>query len=78
MADVLDFHLHSRTGSVLRQLNEASRVLDELWREAVDDGRTDEAIDFGEASQGLHRALVVLALHAGGRTEPQGFAVDWG
>ena len=46
--------------SLLVLLREASRAVDALWRDALTGGQADSAVRFGEASQGLHRALIAL------------------
>ena len=76
--EVLDVRLHSRTASALAQLAEASRAIDDMWQEAIDEARTDEAIDLCEASQGIHRAIVALTPYATQTPGTELFAVDWG
>lgn len=49
------------TGTVIRPLREASRLVDSLWRAAVAGGVLDEAMRLGEASHAIHRALVLLS-----------------
>lgn len=51
----------SSTGTVIRPLREASRLVDSLWRAAVAAGVRDEAMRLGEASHAIHRALVALS-----------------
>lgn len=46
--------------SLLVMLQEASRAVDALWRDALAGGQADTAVRFGEASHGLHRALIAL------------------
>ena len=46
--------------SLLGMLREASRAVDALWRDALAGGQADTAVRFGEASHGLHRALIAL------------------
>lgn len=46
--------------SLLVMLREASRAVDALWRDALAGGQADTAVRFGEASHGLHRALIAL------------------
>lgn len=45
--------------AVRERLQEAGATLDELWLTAATDGR-DEALRLAEASQAVHRALIVL------------------
>jgi hypothetical protein len=78
MPGVLDSRQHSRTGSAYQQLTEAGRAVDAMWQEAIDDGRNSDAIDLGEASQSIHRALVALAPHVADQPRRKDFAVDWG
>jgi hypothetical protein len=78
MAEVLESNVPGRTGSVLAQLGAASRVVDEMWREALAEGRTEEAIDLGEASQGIHRAMIVLSPHSPAPSHSGVFVVEWG
>ncbi len=78
MAEVLESNISGRTGSVLAQLQAAGRVVDEMWREALAEGRSDEAIDLGEASQGIHRAMIVLSSHSPSPPHGGVFVVEWG
>ena len=48
-----------RVTSLVVALREASRTLDEMWREAVT-GNADRLVELGDASYGLHIALVAL------------------
>ncbi len=53
-------------GGVLPLLREAARAIDQLWRQATAERPTAErppvsAIQLGEASQGVHRALIALS-----------------
>jgi hypothetical protein len=73
--EVVDVRLRSRTASALALLGEASRTVDDLWKEAVDEARTDEAIDLSEASQGIHRAMIALGPHA---TQVPDTEIYWG
>jgi hypothetical protein len=41
-------------------LRDASRAVDGLWRAAMVDGSGEVAMKLGEASQGIHRALIAL------------------
>lgn len=45
---------------VMALIEEATSVVDDLWRRALSDGTGQSALHFGEASQGLHRALIAL------------------
>lgn len=51
----------SPAGGVLPLLRESSRAIDALWRGASSGDPTPSAIHLGEASQGVHRALIALA-----------------
>ena len=42
-------------------LREASVVLDALWRDALTGSDGESAIRLGEASHGVHRALIALS-----------------
>lgn len=54
--EVLD---QRRRSDVMGLLSEAGAALDQLWLTAATDGR-DEALRLAEASQAVHRALIVL------------------
>lgn len=66
--DVLDSHA-SRFGgegdadgvNLVDVLRRASATIDSLWRAALRDGTGEAALKLGEASHGLHRALIALA-----------------
>ncbi len=66
--DVLDTHL-SLLGSdrddgglnVVEGLRRASATIDSLWRAALREGTGEAALKLGEASHGLHRALIALS-----------------
>lgn len=45
---------------VVELLRRASAAIDSLWRTALDDGSGDMALKLGEASHGVHRALIAL------------------
>jgi len=45
---------------VLDILERVSRTLDLMWRTAVSDG-SEAAVRLGEASHGLHRAIIALS-----------------
>lgn len=52
-----------RTGTgdcVLGLLEQAARTIDEMWRSAQAEGRHPAALALGEASHGVHRALIAL------------------
>lgn len=65
--DVLDTH-PSRYGAdqedggsnLVEVLRRASATIDSLWRAALRDGTGEAALKLGEASHGLHRALIAL------------------
>lgn len=42
-------------------LRRAGSVIDSMWHEALADGDADSAVQLGEASQGVHRALIALS-----------------
>lgn len=42
-------------------LRRASTTIDTLWRAALRDGTGEAALKLGEASHGLHRALIALS-----------------
>ncbi len=46
---------------VLSLLQQAARTIDQMWRSAQTDGRHTAAVSLGEASHGVHRALIALA-----------------
>jgi hypothetical protein len=77
MAEVLDGQVSDGAVSVLGRLTEASRIVDLMWLEALDDGRTADAIELGDASHGIHRAMIALAPHAGRNRQTEEFPVDW-
>lgn len=45
---------------VVELVRRAGAAVDALWRAALDDGHGESALKFGEASQGIHRALIAL------------------
>ena len=45
---------------VLSLLQQAARTIDHMWRSAQHDGRNPAAVALGEASHGIHRALIAL------------------
>lgn len=45
---------------VLGLLQQAARTVDGMWRSAQTDGRHSAAVALGEASYGIHRALIAL------------------
>ena len=49
----------SREG-VLSLLQQAARTIDQMWHTAQGDGRHSAAVALGEASYGIHRALIAL------------------
>jgi hypothetical protein len=46
--------------SVVALLDQAARTIDLMWRSAQMGSDTDEAWALGEASHGVHRALIAL------------------
>jgi len=78
MADVLDVRKLRDTKSALAQLSEVSRLVDQLWEDSIGTTRADDAIDLGEASQGIHRAMIALAARVATDSENRDFAVEWG
>ena len=65
VADVRAFDEETGGGSgLLKLLGEATAVIDSMWRSALSDGTGQAALHLGEASQGLHRAMIALgSLH---------------
>lgn len=45
---------------VMRLLQQAARTIDLMWRSAQTDGQHSAAVALGEASHGVHRALIAL------------------
>jgi hypothetical protein len=45
---------------LLVRLRDASKVVDQLWRASVADGSLEMAMNLGEASHDIHRALIAL------------------
>lgn len=50
---------------VLGLLQQAARAIDEMWRAAQSDGQNPAAVALGEASYGVHRALIALQTDGG-------------
>ncbi len=46
---------------VMRLLQQAARTIDLMWQSAQTDGQHTAAVALGEASHGVHRALIALA-----------------
>jgi len=46
--------------SIATTLREVSHALDAMWRDAVASGDGDRLVELGDASYGLHLALVAL------------------
>ena len=46
---------------LLGLLRRASSVIDSMWHTALVEGDADSAVQLGEASQGVHRALIALS-----------------
>lgn len=55
--------LEARDG-VLNLLEQAARTIDQMWRAAQSDAKNPTAVALGEASLGVHRAII--ALQSGG------------
>jgi hypothetical protein len=49
-----------RLASVIGALREASAALDDMWREAVGGEHRARLVELGDASYGVHLALVAL------------------
>ncbi len=49
-----------RLAPLVATLRTASQALDEMWREAISGGDASQLIELGDASYGLHLALVAL------------------
>jgi hypothetical protein len=77
MAHVLDDHLQHRTASVLAELRKAALMVDELWRDALESGVSETEIPMGEASQAVHRAVIMLSSQRAAESTAQTFAVEW-
>jgi hypothetical protein len=45
---------------VLSLLQQAARTIDGMWRTAQTDGQSPASVALGEASHGIHRALIAL------------------
>ncbi len=46
---------------VMNLLQQAARTIDLMWQSAQTDGQHTAAVALGEASHGVHRALIALA-----------------
>lgn len=46
---------------ILSVLETATATIDSMWRSALEQGMGQTALHLGEASQGIHRALIALA-----------------
>ena len=61
VADVRAFEEEAGGDSgLLNVLKYATAVIDSMWRSALSDGTGHTALHLGEASQGLHRAMIAL------------------
>lgn len=49
-----------RPEGVLGLLQQAARTIDQMWHSAQHDGRHTASVALGEASYGIHRALIAL------------------
>jgi hypothetical protein len=47
-------------GCVISLLQQAARTIDSMWRAAQSDGQSPPAVALGEASHGVHRAMIAL------------------
>lgn len=61
--EVVSVRDEARDG-VLSLLQQAVRTIDEMWRSAQADGQLTAAVALGEASHGVHRALIALQADA--------------
>jgi len=52
--------MRERVSSLLATLREATCTVDAMWREAVEHRDAGRLVEFGDASHGLHLALVAL------------------
>jgi hypothetical protein len=50
---------------VLSLLQQAARTIDDMWRTAQVEGQNPTAVALGEASYGVHRALIALQADGG-------------
>ncbi len=48
------------TDRVVGLLEQAARTIDQMWRSAQGDGSDVAAVALGQASHGIHRALIAL------------------
>ena len=61
VADARAFEEEAAADSgLLNVLKYATAVIDSMWRSALSDGTGQTALHLGEASQGLHRAMIAL------------------
>jgi hypothetical protein len=49
---------------VISLLQQAARTIDSMWRAAQSDGQNPPAVALGEASHGVHRAMIALQADA--------------
>jgi hypothetical protein len=61
MAYVVDDGPEERTAYVIAELGKVVAMIDQLWRDALVVGPSDSEMALGEASQAVHRALIVLS-----------------
>jgi hypothetical protein len=59
-ADRFEVEMHERVASLLVTLREATTKVDALWRDAIEHRDATRLVEFGDASHGLHLALVAL------------------
>jgi hypothetical protein len=52
--------MRARVSSLLASLREATCTVDAMWREAVEHRDAGRLVEFGDASHGLHLALIAL------------------
>jgi hypothetical protein len=58
--DRFEAEMHERVASLLVTLRQATRTVDALWRDAVEHRDATRLVELGDASHGLHLALVAL------------------
>jgi hypothetical protein len=60
VADHSTIHADVAPDCVVGLLQHAARTIDQMWREAQVEGEHPAAVALGEASYGVHRALIAL------------------
>jgi uncharacterized protein YukE len=75
---VADGSQADRIAMALARIRMSVGTIDELWRGALATGAGGEAIEFGDASQALHRALIALSSHERHvANRDSAFSVEW-